>query len=92
MSARPSARRTASAGATLTTGSAQNLNDVTWAGDRFVAVGNAQTILQSRDGVTWSRVTPPNGIYDSLLGVAASPGRLVIVGNSGLIMALPLSL
>jgi hypothetical protein len=76
----------------LTTGSTQALNDIAWAGDRFVAVGESQTILQSPDGATWTRVKPPDGLYDSLLAVAASPDRVVVVGNPGLILALPLPL
>lgn len=36
-------------------GSAFPLYDVTWTGDKFVAVGGADTIFTSKDGVNWDR-------------------------------------
>ncbi len=54
------------------------LNDVIFAGGKFVAVGINQTILSSSDGVTWTRVTFPTG--NSLTGIAHNGARYVTCG------------
>jgi len=72
-----------------TTGSTAALNAVAWRSDAFYAVGEGATILRSADGVSWSRVPAPTGIYGTFRGVAAVAGRLVVVGDAGMILSLP---
>jgi hypothetical protein len=55
------------------------LNDIIFASDRFVAVGDGPTILTSRDTVDWSRqdLTVLRGLH----GVTYGAGRFVTVGG-----------
>jgi hypothetical protein len=57
------------------------LNDVTWKDGRFVAVGEAGTVLSSPDGVAWTPQTIPAVNTPMLHGVAASGSRFVAVGT-----------
>ncbi len=58
------------------------LNDVTFGGTQFVAVGGA--ILTSPDGVTWT--VQASSTTTSLRGVAWSGTRFVAVGSFGTIL------
>ena len=57
------------------------LNDVVWGNGRFVAVGDAGTIVHSADGDRWQEasVVPTS---KSFHGVVWGGGRFVAVGNS----------
>ena len=57
------------------------LTSVTWCGDRFVAVGEAGTILASTDGLSWRNHSLDTSV--KLNGVACSDGRFVVVGEEG---------
>ncbi len=54
------------------------LNDVTFAGGKFVAIGDSSANLTSPDGITWTRGTAPSGF--NLRGVAYSGSRYAAVG------------
>jgi hypothetical protein len=60
-----------------------SLNGVTYGNGRFVAVGNAGTILTSPDGVTWTQ--RDSGVAQNLNGVAYGNGLFVAVGETILI-------
>ena len=47
-------------------------------------------VIASIDGATWTEVPLPEGVYGSFESVAASPARLVLVGDAGRIVTLPL--
>jgi len=70
---------------------APQLNDVAWAGSRFLAVGNNATVAQSTDGVTWTYTAatiPTNKLLgQTLRAIAFSGTRSVVVGDSGIILA-----
>jgi hypothetical protein len=57
---------------------------VTWAGDRFVAVGLGGGIGESRDGLAWTRQVSP--ATPTLRGIAVGRSRLVAVGEGGVIL------
>lgn len=69
------------------------LNDVTWDGAKYIAVGSdggsgtsagKRFILASPDGVTWTvdKQWSTAGQINSLAGVAISPTKAVVVGDS----------
>lgn len=60
---------------------AGHLNDITWAGDRFVAVGRSGRRAISLDGESWSAEHWMDG-GDSLNAVAAGGGTLVAAGGA----------
>ncbi|WP_244209097.1 S-layer homology domain-containing protein [Paenibacillus ferrarius] len=60
-----------------------DLNGVVYGNSKFVTVGNSGTILTSSDAVSWTSVTPANGI---LYSVSYGNGMFVAVGSSGLIV------
>src|SRR5881397_3122267 len=62
----------------------KNLNSVTYANGRFVAVGNEGTIVTSTNGLDWSLVA--SGVINQLNTVGFGAGRFVIGGNTGLIL------
>ena len=55
------------------------LNDVTYAGTRFVAVGNSSVIVTSADGLNWVRATVPTGL--NLAAAAFGGARHAAVGT-----------
>ena len=62
-----------------------NLYGITYGNGLFVAVGDADTILTSRDGTSWRAQRTPTS--DVLLTAAAySAGTFVVVGDSGTIL------
>jgi hypothetical protein len=75
-----------------TTGPVNNLLDMVWTGDLFVAVGHT-IIMTSPDGVAWTQrdqnpgATWPNS--DSLSAVAASDSVFVAVGSGGALLTSP---
>jgi hypothetical protein len=61
------------------------LNGVAYGGGRFVAVGPSD-IITSVDGMTWTVVSPPSGLYwPYLLSVAYGNGQFVAVGAGPLL-------
>ncbi len=62
----------------------ENLRSVTWAGDRFVAVGNEGFVISSSDGIDWT----VNRCFASmnLRDVIATPAGLLVVGSNGAIL------
>lgn len=67
-------------------GTANNLRAATFFQNHFVVLGDADnaggTVLNSADGVTWSRSSAPASFF----GMAHNGERLVAVGNSGVIL------
>jgi photosystem II stability/assembly factor-like uncharacterized protein len=63
------------------------LRGVAWTGKKYVAVGNAGTILSSSDGTTWSPCT--SGTTRRLNSVAWTGAQFVTVGDSGKILTSP---
>lgn len=64
-------------------GVSNGLMDVVWSSrlDLFVAVGNTGRILTSPDGITWTLRT--TGVTESLRQVMELDGLLVVIGHSG---------
>ncbi len=56
-------------------------------GQSFVSVGNSGTILNSTDGISWTKRTP--GKWGFLKGVTYGNGLFVTDGNSGTIITSP---
>ena len=58
-----------------------NLRAVTWAGDRFVAVGEWGTILSSRDGIKWVKESTGSSLVNIIWGgdrwVASGGGQVL---------------
>lgn len=76
-------------------GGTEQLLAVTWAGDKFVAVGGCTScpapppgaVFTSPDGLTWTRREPgPSG---ALFGVTWTGSQVVAVGESGTILTSP---
>jgi hypothetical protein len=63
------------------------LRSVIFAGDRFVATGDAGTILTSTNAVNWSRQTTPT--FDSIDAIAYGNGIYVAVGANGVNLTSP---
>src|SRR6266705_5264962 len=68
-----------------TSGTIYDLNEITWTGSEFIAVGNSSTILTSTDGVTWNPSPTPVS-YGDLKGIASSGSRHVAVGRDNRII------
>ena len=62
----------------------ERLNDVTWGGGRFVAVGARGTIVHSADGDRWTAASD-TAVSDEggLVAVASNGTHFVAVGNDG---------
>ncbi|MCP5480539.1 MAG: hypothetical protein H7A21_03820 [Spirochaetales bacterium] len=63
------------------TGTAQNLQNVTYGGGIFVAVGNGGAIVYSRNLANWTAATSPSA--NTLRGIVHARGYFVVTGNSG---------
>jgi len=63
------------------------LASVAWSGTRFVAVGQAGTILVSPDAIDWTFV--PSGSASNLLRVIWAGSQFVAVGEQGTILTSP---
>ena len=60
------------------------LNDVTWNGTRFIAVGDGGHILTSADGIDW--MTRQSNTTADLLAVAAQGLDVVAVGDDAIVL------
>jgi hypothetical protein len=70
-------------------GTDYDLNSVIWTGTRLVAVGN-QSILNSSDGVTWTRMAQElDSAFYGLTSVIKAENRLIASGRSGIFMTSP---
>ena len=69
-------------------GGANNLKDVAWLGDRYIAVGNSGTILTSNaDGSAWSVQDPGAVLGNTAFNAVAHDGNtIVVVGGNGTIL------
>lgn len=63
-----------------------DLNDVVWSQNQFVAVGSG-ALLTSPDGVAWSPRS--TGYFAALYGAIANNSLFVVVGGKGLILTSP---
>jgi hypothetical protein len=71
------------------TAAGRQLNDVTFAFGRFIAVGEAGTIVYSADGVTWTASTVNSTVSLSntnLAAMAFSGSTLMAVGQGGTVL------
>jgi hypothetical protein len=59
------------------------LNAVVYGGSRFVAVGQADLVISSLDGLAWTACRAPYALAD----IAWGGGRMVAVGGGGLILS-----
>jgi hypothetical protein len=64
-----------------TSGTANVLRGVCWTGTRYVAVGDAGTVLNSTDGITWTAAT--SGTTTPLLNVAVASNGTTVVAVGG---------
>ena len=64
------------------------LRSITYAGGRFVAVGNGETIVTSTDGITWSRThsASSSSTANHLREVIPAAGGFVAVGTNGVVL------
>lgn len=69
----------------VTSGTANTINNIIWAGGQFVAVGNSGTILYSSTGTSWSVVSPTPTV-NNLNSVTYDGTFYTAVGNSGTIL------
>lgn len=69
-----------------TTAVGQQLNDVTYTSGRFIAIGNAGTIVYSTDGVTWAAATIDRPSSTDLTSIATNGPMLVVVGQGGTVL------
>lgn len=60
------------------------LTSVAYGAGRFVVAGHAGTVLQSSDGVNWTRVA--SGVTQHLLAIHFAANRFVATGNNGVII------
>ena len=67
-------------------GTSENLYDVIYAGNRFVAVGTNGTILTSDDGTTWTSRTSGTSYDLNRLIFNSSTNKFVAVGNHGTVL------
>ena len=70
-----------------TSGTANPLDNITFSGMQFVAVGWAGTILTSPDGINW--VTRTSGTVNNLYGIVGSGTQFVVTGLAGTILTSP---
>lgn len=67
---------------TRTSGTTNQLNDVTFAYGKFWVVGSAGTMLSSPDGITWTPVALPGTVAsDDLTSIATDGSGVIIVAN-----------
>jgi photosystem II stability/assembly factor-like uncharacterized protein len=64
-----------------TSGTTQNLNEVTIFNNAIYIVGNTQTLLTSTNGTSYTSLSA--GVTANLVGIAASPTTLLITGANG---------
>jgi hypothetical protein len=64
-------------------GTTENIGEVEFADNRFLAVGNAGTVLASPDGTVWTSLDI--GLSQNLHGLAYDGLRFIMVGENGLI-------
>ena len=64
-----------------TSGTANVLRGVCWTGTRYVAVGDAGTVLNSTDGITWTTAT--SGTTTPLYNVAVASNGTTVVAVGG---------
>ncbi len=76
-------------GTSRTSGTGFHLRAVTYGNSRFVAVGDAGTVLSSGNGITWTN--HPQAAFDNLHGVAYNNGHFVAVGTDGTILQVRLT-
>jgi hypothetical protein len=57
------------------------INNIKWDGNRFIAVGNAGTILTSMDGNRWRAEKSPT--HDDFVDVAAGNGKIIVISKAG---------
>lgn len=70
-------------------GGSQNLKDAAWLGDRYIAVGNAGTILTSNgDGSAWAVQDPGIAFGATAFNAVAWNGNdvIVVIGGNGTIL------
>ena len=67
----------------------KTLNDVTYGGSLYVAVGENSTILTSPDGNTWTIRYVYTSVPTALRGVTYSGSQFVAVGYGGIILTSP---
>lgn len=63
-------------------GGETSFNAVTWASDRFVAVGSRAYIATTPDGLSWTTVQDPEGTEANLDTVGGGGGQLIIFGET----------
>lgn len=61
------------------------MNSLTWSGERYVAVGNGDTIYTSMDGVNWQSSPLPNS--HTLEAIHSRNGRFVAVGGNAILFS-----
>lgn len=61
-----------------TSGTTNALNAVTYAFNRFIAIGDRGTVLTSPDGMTWVKLADPAIATFDFKAIAASPDRVVL--------------
>lgn len=62
------------------------MNSVTWAGDKFVAVGSSGQIQTSKDGSNWIRIAP-SGATGALTRITSDGIKLLAVGAKTVIVS-----
>jgi len=65
-------------------GGPDNLNDICYIGDKYIAVGDNGTIMTSTDAINWTRQTSPT--YFDLYGIDHTDGTIIAVGEAGTIL------
>jgi hypothetical protein len=72
-------------------GTSSTLRRVVWTGSAFYAVGSAGRLLRSPDGATWTSIptpyatSPDDHVLNDIAFLPDSGGRLVVVGDGGLV-------
>jgi len=88
----------ADGGATWTpraSGTTYALRRVVWTGSEFLAVGGTGRLLRSANGTTWTTqptpytASPNDFALNDLAWIPGGAGRLVLVGDGGLVATSP---